>query len=357
MNALKYILIVPIFGLLSSCGSRPEATIKESAPIKVQIGIAKALSGKAVTSVSGRIEAGSSANISTRMMGNVTAVLAKPGEMVKKGDLLITIASADLSAKMAQVEASILQAKSGFENAEKDYNRFKILFDKGSASKKELENITTHYEMAKAGLEAARQMENEVRAQFTYTNLRAPFDGVVANTFVKIGDMANPGMPLATVEGVSNYEAVVMVPESHISKIKVDAKAIVMVKSTNTTFNGEVKEVSPSAKNTGGQFLVKIRLLDAEGVLPGMFVNANIALEDAKTVASSPLVAQEALIRNGQLTGLYVLGSNDKAVLRWVRLGNEMDGKVEVISGLSEDEKYIYLPEGKLFNGAKVTTN
>jgi hypothetical protein len=174
---------------------------------------------------------------------------------------------------------------------------------------------------------------------------------------VKIGDMANPGMPLATVEGVSNYEAVVMVPESHISKIKVDAKAIVMVKSTNTTFNGEVKEVSPSAKNTGGQFLVKIRLLDAEGVLPGMFVNANIALEDAKTVASSPLVAQEALIRNGQLTGLYVLGSNDKAVLRWVRLGNEMDGKVEVISGLSEDEKYIYLPEGKLFNGAKVTTN
>jgi RND family efflux transporter MFP subunit len=291
------------------------------------------------------------------MMGNVTGVLVKPGEMVKKGDLIITLSSADLSAKMAQVEASITQAKSGFENAEKDYNRFKILFDKGSASEKELENITTHYEMAKAGLEAARQMENEVRAQFTYSNLRAPFDGVVANTFVKIGDMANPGMPLATIEGTSNYEAAVMVTESQISKIKLGAEATVLVKSNNKTFKGEVKEVSPSAKNTGGQFLVKISLIDAEGVLPGMFVNADIALEAANTVASSPLVAKEAVIRNGQLTGIYALGVNDKAVLRWVRLGEEMEGKVEILSGMSENEKYIFKPEGKLFNGAKVITN
>jgi RND family efflux transporter MFP subunit len=200
-------------------------------------------------------------------------------------------------------------------------------------------------------------MENEVRAQFAYSNLRAPFDGVVANTFVKIGDMASPGMPLATVEGTSNYEAAVMVTESQISKIKLGAEATVLVKSNNKTFKGEVKEVSPSAKNTGGQFLVKINLIDAEGILPGMFVNADIALEDANTVASSPLVAKEALIRNGQLTGIYALGTNDKAVLRWVRLGEEMEGKVEILSGISENEKYIFKPDGKLFNGAKVITN
>jgi RND family efflux transporter MFP subunit len=357
MKTLKYILIFPLIGLLSSCGSSNETTIKESDPIKVQVGIAKAITSQEVTSVSGRIEAGSSANISTRMMGNVTAVLVTPGAMVKKGDLLITLSSADLSAKMAQVEASIAQAKSGFENAEKDFARFKTLYDKGSASQKELENITTHYEMAKAGLEAARQMENEVKAQFTYSNLRAPFDGVVANTFVKVGDMANPGMPLATVEGISNYEATVMVTESQISKIKLGADATVLVKSSNTTFKGKVREVSPSAKNTGGQFLVKIALEDAQGVLPGMFVNADIALEDANAVASSPFVAQEAVIRNGQLTGIYALSSNDKAVLRWVRLGQEMEGKVEILSGLSENEKYIFKPEGKLFNGAKVITN
>lgn len=357
MKNFKYIMMITLLaGIVAGCGSSEEHETQEIAPVHAKIDVAKATSTSRSIRVSGRIEAGNSANVSTRMMGNVTDVLVKAGDRVKKGALLLVISSADLKAKKAQVEATILQAKSAFENAAKDYERFQILFEKGSASQKELDNMTTRYEMAKAGLDAAKQMENEVDAQFAYTNLRAPFSGVVANTFVKVGDIANPGMPLATVEGTSVFEATVMIPESKVSQIRPGAEASVLVKSKNTYVKGKVKEVSPSAKNTGGQFIAKITLENAPEILPGMFVNADIKVAE-ETTSTSPVVAKEALLQNGQLTGIYTLGQGNTAVLRWVRIGQDMGDKVEVLSGIADGEKYILQAKGKLFNGAKVVFN
>ncbi|MEQ8628280.1 efflux RND transporter periplasmic adaptor subunit [Ekhidna sp.] len=357
MTKITYISIIPVLAiLLAGCGSSEKHQLAETKPIAVEVGTVKSLGEAQTIQVSGRIEAVSSANISTRMMGNISGMMVKPGDKVNKGDLLVVISSADLRAKKAQVQSSIVQAESGLENAKKDYERFQVLYKKGSASKKELENMTTRYEMAQAGLEAARQMEKEVEAQFAYTNLRAPFSGVVTNTFVKEGDIANPGMPLATVEGTSAYEAAVMVPESQISKVKSGAFASVLVKSKNLSLEGVVKEVSLSAKNTGGQYLVKIDLKEAKDILPGMFINASIATGQ-KSGNTSPVVSENALVRNGQLTGVYTVGEENTAILRWVRTGQSKDGQVEILSGVKDGEQYIMKPEGKLYNGAKITVN
>lgn len=362
MTKLKYLILTSVLaGLLAACGSGEEHYIQEIAPIHAKVGIATVSSEKETIQVSGRIEAGNSANVSTRMMGSISQMLVNPGDEVKKGDLLLVISSADLRAKKAQVEASIEQARSALKNAQKDHERFTVLYEKGSASAKELENITTRYEMAEAGLEVAQQMKKEVDAQFAYTNLRAPFSGIVANTFVKVGDIANPGMPLATVEGTSAYEAAVMVPESQISRIKMGASANILIKSRNISISGKVTELSPSAKNTGGQFLAKIDLQGSKdilpNILPGMFINAVIKVDQGVSIPTSPMVDEKALIRTGQLTGIYALGNDDTAILRWVRIGQERSGQVEILSGISEGEKYIMKPEGKLFNGAKVLLN
>ncbi|NQZ77060.1 MAG: efflux RND transporter periplasmic adaptor subunit, partial [Ekhidna sp.] len=239
MIKFKYLILIPVLAaLLAGCGAGKDHKVIEMAPVSVEVGVAKSTADYKRIQVSGRIEAVSSANVSTRMMGNVSKVLVKPGDHVNKGDLLLQISGADLKAKEAQVDAAIVQAKSGLENARNDYERFQTLYEKGSASKKEFENMTTRFEVAKAGLEAAEQMKNEVEAQFAYTNLRAPFTGVITNTFVKAGDIANPGMPLATVEGIKEYQAAVMVPESQISKVQAGAKVSVLVKSKNRSVDG-----------------------------------------------------------------------------------------------------------------------
>ncbi|MBP6585641.1 MAG: efflux RND transporter periplasmic adaptor subunit [Flavobacterium sp.] len=353
--------IIPILtlslSLLISCGSdRKETKTLVAIPVKVS-GTVENTNSPFVTA-SGKIEAENSANVSTRMMGYVTKVHVKVGQKVGAGQLLVSINNSDLQAKKAQVDASILQATAGYNNAKKDYDRFVALFNQQSASQKELDDMTARFEMAKAGLEGAKQMRNEVMAQFNYANITAPFSGTVTNSFVKEGDMANPGMPLVSVEGVSRLQVTAMVSESDISNIKNGMPVNVIIKSMNKKVSGKVSEVSVSAKNTGGQYLVKVTLdkMDTT-ILSGMFVNVQFPIEKqtaTTTKSEQVLVPETALVRQGQLTGVYTI-ANNTAILRWLRIGKTYGDKVEVLSGLNADEPYIVSSEGKLFNGAKVS--
>lgn len=343
--------------LLISCGGDKREEVATLPAISVKVtGISEADASPYV-SASGKIEAENSANLSTRMMGYVTKVNVKVGQKVTKGQLLVAVNNTDLQAKKAQVDASIIQAQAAYNNAKKDYDRFVNLFAQQSASQKELDDMTARYEMAKAGLEAAKQMRNEINAQFAYSNISAPFNGVVTNTFVKEGDMANPGMPLVSVEGAKKLQVTAMVSESDIASISNGMKVKVLVKSLGTEVNGTVSEVSLSAKNTGGQYLVKIDLdkTDAK-ILSGMFVNVQFPVEKKANVTTSDvvLVPESALVKQGQLTGIYTVGTNNTAILRWLRLGKTFGNQVEVLSGLNNKEQYIVSAEGKLFNGAKI---
>lgn len=356
---LKSAIITPLFVLLlSSCnGEKKESLTKEPAIAVKVSGASENNNGQFITA-SGKIEAENSANLSTRMMGYVTKIHVQVGQKVNEGQLLVSINNTDLQAKKAQVDASILQATAGYNNAKKDYDRFVNLFKQQSASQKELDDMTARYEMAKAGLEGAKQMRNEVMAQFSYSNITAPFAGVVTNTFVKEGDMANPGMPLVSVEGASKLQVTAMVSENDISSIKKGMAVKVLVKSSNKSLNGKVNEVSLSAKNTGGQYLVKINLDKTDSsVLSGMFVNVQFPVTNAMQTKTNEkvLVPESALVQQGQLIGIYTIGTGNIAILRWLRVGKNFGNQVEVLSGLSANEHYIVSAEGKLYNGALVS--
>lgn len=353
-------IYIPLLALvlLASCNSEKKKEIVKETAIAVKVsGITENNSSLFVTA-SGKIEAENSANLSTRMMGYVTKVHVQVGQKVGAGQLLVSINNTDLQAKKAQVDASILQATAGFNNAKKDYDRFMNLFKQQSASQKELDDMTARYEMAKAGLEGARQMRNEVLAQFSYSNIKAPFSGVVTNTFVKEGDMANPGMPLVSVEGASKLQVMAMVSENDIVSIKKGMPVSVLVKSSNEKLSGKVSEVSISATNTGGQYLVKIDLGKTDNtVLSGMFVNVQFPVANKATTSNSELllVPESALVKQGQLTGIYTIGTGNVAILRWLRTGKNYGDQVEVLSGLSANEQYIVSADGKLYNGASVS--
>jgi RND family efflux transporter MFP subunit len=359
---MKTKITIVIFStlFLISCGGEKKNEIANETPIAVKVSGTTENDNSPFVTASGKIESQNSANVSTRMMGYVTKVHVKMGQKVSQGQLLVSINNTDLQAKKAQVDASILQATAGFNNAKKDYERFKTLFAQQSASQKELDDMTSRYEMAKAGLEGAKQMRNEVMAQFSYANITAPFSGEVTNTFVKEGDMANPGMPLVSVEGNGLMQVMAMVSEGDITSIKNGMPVSVLVKSSNQELKGKVSEVSGSATNTGGQYLVKINLEKTDNkVLSGMFVNVQFPIEKPKaktetTKSDKILVPESALVTQGQLTGIYTV-SNNVAILRWIRTGKSFGNQVEVLSGLSADEKYIVSAEGKLYNGAKVS--
>ncbi len=355
----KYIYIITLIStslFITSCGSEDKKAVAENSPaIKVKVSNIIANNNNPFLSVSGKIQATNSADLSTRMMGFVKKVHVNVGDKVKKGQLLVSINNTDLQAKKAQVDAGILQAQTAFTNAEKNYNRFKNLFASSSISQKEMDDMTTNYQMAKAGLESAKQMKNEINAQFTYSNIKAPFSGIITNKNIDAGDMANPGMPLISLESPKDFEVLAMVPETEISEIEKGTDVNVLVKSIDKTVKGKVTEVSTSAKNSGGQYLVKVNLEKTNvSILSGMFATVQFPLEQ-KTKSEMVLIPVDVIVKNGQLSGVYTVSQTNTALLRWLRLGRTYGNNVEVLSGLNANESYIISADGKLFNGAKIT--
>lgn len=357
MNNKNYIpvTLLAIALLVASCGDDNKKLLADSSPaVAVTTSAVSEDSNNPFLTVSGKVEAVKSANISTRMMGYVDKIYVQVGEKVQNGQLLLSINNSDISAKLAQAEAGITEAKTAFANAGKDYQRYTALFNENSATQKELDDMAAHYNMAKARLEGAEQMRKEVQAQMGYANIRAPFAGVVTNKFINTGDMANPGMPLMEVENPGKYQVLAMVPESEILDIRADSEVEVLLKSLDKALKGKVTEVSTSAKNTGGQYMVKVVLEESDAnILSGMY--ANVRFPNKRKTMDAIMIPADAIVHRGQLTGIYTVSQSNTAVLRWLRLGRTYGDQVEVLSGLSPDEEYIVKAAGKLYNGARIS--
>lgn len=341
-----------------SCSSNKKETEKKETPILVTIGNSGGSSDMHNTSASGKLVAKNTVNISTRMMGYITGIKVEVGQRVSAGQLLVTINNTDIQAKGGQASAQIMQAQASYNIAKKDFERFTKLFEAQSASQKELDDMRTRYEMAKAGLDAAQMMKNEVNAQNRYASLTAPISGVVTAAYAKQGDMANPGMPILTIEAPSNLQAQVLASESQIQQIKSGQSVNVYLKSTNLQTKGTISEISYSSTNTGGQYLVKIDIAKEPSMLPGMFVNVEFPNSNINTTSAaasaSVTIPVSALVEQGQLKGIYTISENNTAILRWVKTGKTMGEQIEILSGLHANESYIVSAQGKLYNGAAV---
>lgn len=360
MRKIKYILPMILTGfLLTNCSKETPKDVEFAGdPVSVKVHKPETASENGNVNASGRLVSKKSVNVSTRMMGHITSMPVEVGQSVRAGQQLVSINSSDIQAKGGQADAQIMQAQANYNAAKKDYDRFKNLYASESATQKELDDMTARYEMAQAGLKAAQQMKNEVNSQYRYANITAPISGTVTAKFAEQGDLANPGMPLLTIESPSSLQAQVLVSEQNITKIKPGMEVKITLKSIDRTLDGNVSEISKSAANTGGQYMVKINVPYSEELLPGMFVNVQFPIQGESEIDNTTVMIPEtALVRNGQLTGVYVVSEQGTAVLRWLKIGKKLDEEVEVLSGLRADETYITTAEGKLYNGVKVNLN
>ena len=343
---------------LYSCSSSDKLEDKDKTIVKVEA-YSPAQSTNEGFYLSGEVTAKQTANISTRMMGYVTKIYVKPGDKVASGQLLVSISSDDILAKKAQIQAMITEAEAAAKNAQRDYERFKTLRNQNSVSDKELENVALQNTSMNAKVQMARQQMNEVNAMLSYTNIRAPFSGVVTQKMVDEGSMANPGMPILTIEQNGELQVIASIPENYIQYVKVGDIAQMELKSLGITIDGKVSELSPSAFRTGGQYSMKLAIdtKDKENIRPGMYVNILIPNKTGENITFKIMLDKSSIVYRDQLTGVYVIDDQSQANLRWIRLGKTIGNQVEVLSGLSQNDEIVSKAEGKLYNGVKVSVN
>ena len=354
-NTAILLLSVTVGAILSACSSSKKEDTKTEAAVSVVVET-PSFNDNAGVQASGQIEAGQTAMISTRVMGYITSIKVKAGDQVKQGQLLATISNDDLLAKRAQVQASVSEAEAAAKVSAKDLDRFTQLYNKQSASAKELENVKLQNQSMHAKLETARQMRNEVNAMLAYTRITAPFSGVITQKFMEAGSMANPGMPILALEQTKSFQAVISIPEADVMKVKKRGMVKITVKSTGDTFMGAVSEISPSSQFSGGQYIAKIAIPDknAKDMKAGMYVNAFIEADGKQNTGSLLTIPLACVVTKEDLTGVYVVGSDNQALLRWIRLGKTIGDRVEVLSGLSPKESFVLKAQGRIYNGAKL---
>lgn len=350
---LSVLLVLSLTTFACSSSDEAESVTEETTSVSVQKAGLSDMS--ASHRFSGTVISDRTVQLSTKVTGRVSGLDLEEGDYAGKGSVMIRIKDDNLQAQKNQVEAGLQEAKASLKNAEKNYKRFKALFEKESATQKELDDISTQYEMAKANVQALEAKLREINDLLDYTVLTAPFNGYVVDKRISEGDLAAPGQPLLTFEQENSLKIEVTVPESQISLFAKNDTVTVDVKSAGIRdMSGVISNLNPSGNRNSRQFKVEIKLPDSDRsgrLKSGMFAEVSlISATDA-----SITVPQSAIIERGQLTGLYTLNSESEVILRWVRLGKVKNGSVEVLSGLATGESYIASHEGTLSEGQKVS--
>lgn len=303
-------------------------------------------------SFTGTVEGERRVKLGTKIMGEISYLPVEEGTPVHSGQVLAQIKSDDLSAKQSQVEANLAEAEAALKNAETNFNRLIALYEKDSASKKELDDAETAYQMASARVDGVRQMALEVKDLLGYATIVSPINGYVVEKLSEQGDVAVPGVPVLVVEDLRTVRVVTSVAESEIHLFRINDVVDVQVDAfPDQKISGIVDRINPGGNPASRQFEVSVRIAPAPAFMKsGMYARVLLEKGTRKVVA----VPSDYLVTRGQLQGVFTVSLHDQAMLRWLRIGNRFGEQVEVLAGLAEGERVI-APASGIRDGQKVT--
>ncbi len=326
----------------------------------------------------GTVEAKTASLISAKVMGQIRNIAVSEGDRVKKGDLLISIEDSQIQAQLRQAKAGLSEARqaagaaesavqaaaASAKLAETTYHRYKSLLETDSVSKQEFDEVESRYQQAKAALTQAQSMrdaadERVAQAEAAVAaaesvgqdaNIIAPYDAIVTAKLANTGDMASPGAPLLKIEEIGNLEARVTLPEAHIGRVSIGDSVIVEIPSVNKTLEGKIITIDPAADTASRTFQLKILLPENAGLRTGLFAKVSIPVGTAGMV----LIPKTAVVREGQLTGVFILDKDYIARFRLIRTGRAFGDQVEVLSGVKDGDRLVVQPDANIFDGVKI---
>lgn len=364
------LLMLMIFFLIS-CGEEKKTTVKESIrPVKYGKVI---MSGDALSETfSGSAQSSKESKVSFKVSGTLTNLNVKVGDVVRKGQLIAKVDQTDYSVQYQQSvannkssETQIQSAKSQLVNAKATYQRIEKLYENNSVSISEFEQAKSSLELAEASYNAslaqANASEKQVESaqnQVRYSNLLAPFSGVITAVMVEENELVGSGTPVATISAMDNPEISVGIPEVFISKVKKNQNVDIIFSSMpNQNFSGKVYEVGFSSLG-GSTYPVTVRIdRPTQEIRPGMVANVHFSFDDGKK-EKQKMVAPTAAIgedNNGHFVfGLTQEGENYLVKKKQIEIGKLTTAGFEIKSGLTKGELVATAGLNTLLDGMRV---
>jgi len=311
---------------------------------------ARSATAGASASYDGVVEALRQTVIAAQVSGAVVQLEVEAGDRVKAGQLLLRIDARAAEQASAASEAQVRAARAAQEVATKEYERQQQLHAERFISAAALDRARAEYQAALAQAQAQAAQAGAARTQSGFYVVHAPYAGVVSEVAVTLGDMALPGRALVTLYDPAALRVTAPVPQSVAARLQGSAAAAVRVELPALPAAQQAQtprrvEVLPAADAATHTQTVRAELVPGlAGALPGQF--ARLWLPAAAGERNGGIwVPAAALVRRAEMTGVYVLDAQGRALLRQVRVGRRQGDEVELLSGVAAGERVATDPQ------------
>ena len=343
-NALTALLAAVLATSLAACGgpdgdAQAEAEKKEEkAAVPVEIAAAHHGAVSAFYSGTATLEAERDAEVVAKTGGVVEELVVEEGQRVKAGQVMARIDDDRLRLEVQRAEANLAQL-------EQEYLRNKQLHEKQLVSADAYEKLSYSMDAMRADLALAR-------LQLAYTEIKAPFDGIVAERHIKLGNMLAQNEPAFRVTTYDPLIAKLHVPERELNKLVNEQPAELRVDALpGHTFTASVDRVSPVVDAATGTFTVTVAVSDTAGTLkPGMFGRVDIIYDRHEDAI---LIPRAAVINEDAKETVFVVREGH-AQRQVVKTGYANNGSIEILEGLQAGDQVITVGKNSLKDGARV---
>jgi len=332
--------LVPIAlaaALVLAAGSAPASDL---APGLSTVPVAP-VSTQALAGYDGVVEAVRQTVLSAQVSGAVLALHVRVGDRVRKGQVLVRIDGRAATQQAVAAAAQVAAARAVQEEAARDLQRQRQLYRENYISLAALDQAESRHKSVWAQVSAQLSAAEAARTESGFYVLTAPYDGVVSEVAVVLGDMAMPGRPLVILHDPSALRVRAAVPQTAVPRPGSVPQAEVPGASPSRIVPVRW-QVLPAIDPATHTAQLRLDLPAGVPVVPGMFARVWLQGDAGATRLSVPA---KTVLRRAELTAVYVVGTDGKPLLRQVRLGPSSGDAVEVLSGLGAGERVALDPQ------------
>ncbi|MGS0696098.1 efflux RND transporter periplasmic adaptor subunit [Shewanella sp. 0m-4] len=304
--------------LLSGCSQAPAQTTTITSKIErpVQIMQLNESQLSQVKQFSGVLEATQTAYLAFKVAGTIEAILVNSGDSVLQGQLLATLEPHDYQVNVAELNARLEEAKAAHQLASAELKRVQQAIADDAISAVNLDRTQSGYKRSLAMVEVVNQNLQKAKDALRYTELRAPFDGVIGSKSQQAFEQTAPGNPLFSLHQLGAMKAVVDVPENLMAKLNNSTLAEVRWHGSDKVIKAKIGAIDTLADPIKQTYKVEFVLNHATTALPGKAVQVDVAF---KHQLNRFCVPYAAIVADGKNNNLYVIKSH-RAVLMPVNI-------------------------------------
>ena len=345
----------------AAANTAKQAANGKNRPLPVVVAEAKAQDVEVFLSSLGTVTPLHTVTVKSRVDGQLMQVLFREGQMVKAGDLLLTIDSRPFQVQLAQAEGQLKRDAALLENARMDLKRYADLMAQGAIARQQYDTQVSLVHQYEGTVATDKATADSARLQITYSRITAPVSGQVGLRQVDPGNMvhASDTTGLLVVNQIAPISVVFTLPEDQLprvleklragEKLRVDAYDR---EQSKKLAQGELSSLDNQIDTSTGTVKLKASFTNAKAELyPNQFVNAKLLLEVLKDAI---VVPASAVQRGQQGTYLYVVSAEGVASVRNVSVGESGDGQSVILQGLALGEKVVVDGADRLRDGSPV---